>query len=161
MPIIYNRVKASKTLTSLTVYLKKYVSKIYALAYFAGGVCLFLNGNAKLLSYMALPFIVLCYTLVMRKMIGRKRSFSALDIKPLLGHDNNGSCPSNHSAASMIIALSLADIHPILGAVFIALSLLTGTSRIAAGVHYPLDVSLGRLIAIAVKCIHIAARAVI
>ena len=148
--LIYNKVGKSTFLTKLTVLLTKYVSKVYAFVYIAGGIYLFFNDRAKLSAYVAVPFFVLCLTLILREMIGRRRPFAALGVEPRIKHEDNGSFPSNHSASSMIIAISLFNINAVLGIVFVILSVLTGASRIAAGVHYPLDVFAGWFIAVAV-----------
>ncbi|MDZ4992497.1 phosphatase PAP2 family protein [Clostridium perfringens] len=55
----------------------------------------------------------------------------------LYPHKPNSSFPSDHSIASMSIALGLNRYNKVLGTVFILLSILMGVSRVYVGHHYP------------------------
>lgn len=66
----------------------------------------------------------------------------------LYPHKPNSSFPSDHSLASMSIALGLNVYSKILGVVSICLSLLIGFSRVYVGHHYPEHVVISYIIAI-------------
>lgn len=115
-------------------------------AYGAGAVWLLALSPQRLIRFLIIPFLVLCYNSFLRKIIGRKRPFVRFGLEPLLSHEENGSCPSNHAASAMVIALAFWVISPYIALPLAVLALFTGLSRICAGVHYPLDVLLGWLI---------------
>jgi undecaprenyl-diphosphatase len=56
------------------------------------------------------------------------------------------SFPSGHSAASMAVAAMYALTFPSLGIWLLPIAVLVGYSRVALGVHYPLDVIAGQAI---------------
>jgi undecaprenyl-diphosphatase len=58
------------------------------------------------------------------------------------------SFPSGHSAASMAVAAMYALTWPSLGIWLVPVAMLVGYSRVALGVHYPLDVMAGQAIAL-------------
>jgi len=59
------------------------------------------------------------------------------------------SFPSGHAAAAMSLAVSYAIAIPLLTLPLVALAALVGATRVCLGVHYPGDVAVGQLIAIA------------
>ncbi|MCD8089764.1 MAG: phosphatase PAP2 family protein, partial [Clostridiales bacterium] len=92
-----------------------------------------------------------------RSRLGRKRPFQELNIKPLLNHKNSPSCPSNHAACAVVIALAFTQtalyynntLLFILGILFVILAFFTGLSRVVCGIHYPGDIALGYFIGFA------------
>lgn len=70
----------------------------------------------------------------------------------LLIHKDNASFPSNHMMFMTVFALTFLQMgHRVTGWFFLVLALLIGWSRIFLGVHYPVDVAGGALIAIVVS----------
>ena len=49
--------------------------------------------------------------------------------------------------------MAWCSIFPVVGAILIVLAIFTGLSRVMTGVHYPVDVFLGWLIAIVIGCL--------
>lgn len=66
----------------------------------------------------------------------------------LYPHEANSSFPSDHSLASMSIALGLNRYSKILGTIMIILSVLMGISRVYVGHHYPQHVLGSYVIAV-------------
>ena len=69
-----------------------------------------------------------------------------MEIKSLIYHKGGNSFPSNHSTSAMVLAMALGHIFPLFIFCFIILAIITGTLRIMAGVHYPIDVLAGLFI---------------
>jgi undecaprenyl-diphosphatase len=118
----------------------------FFVAYGVGAVWLLFTEPLSTVRFLVIPFAVLCLNTLLRKKIGRVRPFVALGIEPLLGHEQNGSCPSNHAASAVVISLAFWLIEPYIVLAFLLLAFFTGISRVCAGVHYPFDVLLGWLI---------------
>jgi undecaprenyl-diphosphatase len=66
------------------------------------------------------------------------------------------SFPSGHSAAAMSVAVVYALAWPTLAPFLLPLALLVGFSRVRLGVHYPGDVLVGQLVAIATALVVVA-----
>lgn len=130
--------------------LTKLSSKIFFLIYGLGAVELAVFHQGQLLAYLGLPALTLGLVTLLRKLVNRPRPFDALSLKPSVSHESGGSFPSKHSASAMIIALSFLWAHPIGVLPLVTLAFLTGISRVFAGVHYPLDVLAGQLLALIV-----------
>ena len=91
-------------------------------------------------------FILLTFV---RKSINRPRPYETLDIVPLIKKDTAGnSMPSRHVFSMSIIAVTGFFVHPIVGIVLIALSIMLCFVRVIGGVHYPSDVTAGFLSAV-------------
>ena len=110
-------------------------------------------GRAKL---MALDFI---YTLaapigvavviseVLSKIIDRSRPFVASkEIVLLIPHDADGGFPSHHTTVMVAIAVALWFRNHNFGRLLFALAILSGITRVGAGIHYPTDILAGIVI---------------
>ena len=142
---MYNMAKDNKAIGKMAVFVASHTNKIYALVYLIGIVYAFFQ-NSNL-------FITIVYNSVLRKILNRPRPFKELGIESLIEHEDKGSCPSNHAVSAMIIAMAWCSIFPVVGAILIVLAIFTGLSRVMTGVHYPVDVFLGWLIAIVIGCL--------
>jgi membrane-associated phospholipid phosphatase len=118
----------------------------FFVAYGVGAVWLLFTEPLSTVRFLAVPFAALCLNTLLRKKIGRVRPFVALGVEPLLGHEQNGSCPSNHAASAVVISLAFWLIKPYIALALLVLAFFTGVSRVCSGVHYPFDVLLGWLI---------------
>ncbi len=74
--------------------------------------------------------------------------FAAADIEvhAPLGSPGDRSFPSGHTQTAFGAATYLACLHPPSSGVYLALAALVGLSRVALGVHFPLDVAVGAVI---------------
>jgi undecaprenyl-diphosphatase len=63
------------------------------------------------------------------------------------------SFPSGHATAALAVALSYALAAPMLAVPLVGFALIVGWSRVKLGVHYPGDVIMGQLIAVATVAI--------
>ncbi|MDP3947481.1 MAG: phosphatase PAP2 family protein [bacterium] len=86
-------------------------------------------------------------TEVIRFFYDRPRPYEALSFEPLLTN-GSGSFPSGHMALLFAIGTALFFYNRAWGAWFLALSVLTGLARVAAGVHWPSDIAGGAMIGI-------------
>ena len=73
------------------------------------------------------------------------------DIKPCnaTGLDGQASYPSGHAMNGYVVAQILAEVFPQRTQNVLARGILYGDRRVVCGVHYPLDVQQGRMLAIA------------
>lgn len=82
-----------------------------------------------------------------KPLFGRIRPCNVLDgINVLVGCTQSFSFPSNHAVNSMAVAGVIGGIFRPLLLVLVPVGLLVCLSRIAVGVHYPLDVIVGALL---------------
>ena len=63
------------------------------------------------------------------------------------------SFPSGHATAALAVALSYALAAPLLAVPLVGFALIVGWSRVKLGVHYPGDVVMGQLMAVATVAI--------
>lgn len=71
------------------------------------------------------------------------------------------SFPSNHSAGSFALALTILWKRRKVGVVLLIAAFIMAFSRVYIGVHYPFDVTAGALIALIVTCLVIWQRALV
>lgn len=145
---IYNYTCNNKIAEKIGVFIAKYSEALFYAVYFIGGLILLFNNINLLVKYGIIPFFVLLYNTFLRKLLKQPRPFVAENIKSLIPHKANGSCPSNHAASSMIIAFAWWCICPYFTLMLGIVALFTGLSRIMTGVHYPKDVFIGWFIGI-------------
>lgn len=94
---------------------------------------------AGFLSYLVKIFINLIYF--------RSRPFAVHDVNLLIGKLADGSFPSAHAFLSFVMAFTIYLYNKKLGIVLLILAGLVSVSRIFVGVHYPLDVLGGIILA--------------
>lgn len=130
----------------------KLSSKVFFVIYGLGILYLALTLPYMLIYFLGIPGFTLGLVSLLRDRIKRPRPFDTLKVKPSLSHESGGSFPSKHSSSAMIIALSFFLINPSLALLLIGLACITGASRVFTGVHYPMDVLAGQLIAVLTWC---------
>jgi undecaprenyl-diphosphatase len=87
-------------------------------------------------------------TQIIKRSVSRERPSENVKGQTVLEAPDRFSFPSGHSAASMAVAAMYALTYPSLGIWFLPIAVLVGYSRVALGVHYPLDVIAGQAIAL-------------
>ncbi|MDP3999079.1 MAG: phosphatase PAP2 family protein [bacterium] len=88
-------------------------------------------------------------TEIIRYFYYRPRPFIALDFTPLINHDTAAAFPSGHAAVYFALALSVFYlINRTWGWWFLAAALLMGLARVFVGVHWPLDILGGLVVAL-------------
>lgn len=150
---IYNFTVNHKWAKTLGVLMAKYSQKLFVAVYFIGIIFVFRYNFNSLIKFILVPFITLLYNSFLRHKLGKERPFVKENIQPLVEHEASGSCPSNHGASAMIIAIAYVCVNPYVALFLVFLAVLTGLSRVMTGVHYPFDIVLSWIIAIVIGCI--------
>ena len=85
---------------------------------------------------------------IIKRSVSRARPADTFRGTTVIAPPDRFSFPSGHSAASMAVAAMYALTYPSLGIWLLPIAVLVGYSRVALGVHYPLDVVAGQAIAL-------------
>ncbi|MGH7650518.1 MAG: phosphatase PAP2 family protein [Gemmatimonadaceae bacterium] len=101
---------------------------------------------------LALVFSHIAVQLVKRRVNRRRPSLRETSL-PLVAEPDRFSFPSGHACAAMAVCFSYALVFPVLALPLVLIAALVGASRVFLGVHYPGDVVVGQLIAIATAII--------
>lgn len=75
------------------------------------------------------------------------RPFVVEHVTPLVPHAPDNGFPSDHTALTLVVALSVALFSWRWGVLLVALALAVGAARIAVGIHHPVDVLASVVIA--------------
>lgn len=104
----------------------------------------------QVLIYVFIPasgFVILS---LLRKKINAPRPYEEWTIKPLLDRDSPGqSMPSRHVFSATIISMACFHASLSLGIILLVLSAFLGLVRVLGGVHYPKDVVVAYICALA------------
>ncbi len=85
---------------------------------------------------------------IMKRSVSRARPADTFAGTTVIAAPDRFSFPSGHSAAAMAVAAMYALTFPSLGIWLLPIAVMVGYSRVALGVHYPLDVIAGQAIAL-------------
>lgn len=104
--------------------------------------------RASILSILAMLMAQGLINLVLKPSIHRRRPYTKVTAKLLVGQPGPHSWPSAHAGSSMAAAVSLSYFYPAWTVLFLLLALGIAYSRVYVGVHYPVDVLAGMLVGI-------------
>lgn len=103
--------------------------------------------------------IALIVALVLKNSFGHPRPFLLDGTEPLAGQVTTESFPSLHTTLAFSLATTVALHQKRVGALLLVLAGLIGMGRVAANVHYPLDIVggaiLGSLVSLVTEKIHL------
>ena len=97
--------------------------------------------------------IALVVNVIIAQIYYEPRPFATHHIHTLIQHAKDASFPSDHSTGAFAIAIAMWYRYKKIGIPMFILALLTGFSRIWAGLHYPFDVVGSFIVAIVVSYI--------
>ncbi|MFB7641324.1 undecaprenyl-diphosphatase [Peribacillus butanolivorans] len=95
--------------------------------------------------------IALVVNVLIAQIYYEPRPFVTHHIHTLIPHAKDSSFPSDHSTGAFTIAIAMCFRNKKIGIPMFILALLTGFSRIWAGLHYPFDVLGSLMVAIVVS----------
>lgn len=99
-------------------------------------------------SFASLSVIVsMSLAKIIQFFLGRPRPFAVLNFDPLISHAATPALPSGHAAFFFALAFSVFLISKKWGWVYLSAAVLMGVARVVAGVHWPLDIAAGFLVA--------------
>ena len=104
--------------------------------------------NMILAKAVIVPFDSFVLLTVFRYFINAKRPYEVFGIPPVIPKDTRGkSFPSRHVFSVFIIAMTFLATAPVwqIGILFLVIGVLLAVVRVAAGVHFPMDVIAGAL----------------
>lgn len=150
---IFNFTNNNKTAKALGIFIAEYSQKFFIAIYVIGIFLVYTSNFNSVIKFVVIPFITLLYNSFLRYKLNMPRPFVKEGITSLTDHEASGSCPSNHGASAMIIAIAYFAVNPYIAAALIVLAVITGISRIMVGVHYPFDIVLSWIIALVIGSI--------
>jgi undecaprenyl-diphosphatase len=116
-------------------------------------VCLvpLLTDALSIAGRLPLEMLVVSHLVIqaLKRTIGRARPSYWHVGAALVEAPDRFSFPSGHAASAMSVAFGFAHAFPDFAAPLVMLAVLVGLSRVVVGVHYPSDVLVGQLIAVA------------
>lgn len=100
--------------------------------------------SRNLLGALVAPAVALGVSNLLRRLIDRPRPYTVYSIRPLIFKSTQGrSFPSNHTTSAFVLAITAFRLSAGVGVVMLILAILTGLSRLSAGLHWPTDVLFG------------------
>ena len=125
---------------------------IFAMAFVIIAWTIFNKNNRRADTVIILEIILAAFFSYLTKIVinliyFRPRPFSAHDVSLLISRISDGSFPSAHTFLSFAMAFGIYLYNKKLGIVLLISAALVSISRIYVGVHYPLDILGGMVLA--------------
>lgn len=92
-----------------------------------------------------IPWFDFLIVTIIRKNVNSRRPFEVCGYEPITPHSGGKSFPSRHASSSVIIAMAVFYINPVLGIITALIGTAVCISRVITGVHYIHDVVYGAL----------------
>lgn len=130
----------------LVIFAAKYLIWLVALAVLA--YCFALPARHRLtFALMALGALPLAWLIArfFGLLFSHPQPFAVEGTEPLIPHAVDNSFPSDHTALGFALASSVAFANRWLGLLLAIAALLVGLARVAAALHYPVDIAAGAL----------------
>ena len=128
----------------MTVVMPIVYLTLLATTYFQEGL------EKQVLIYVFVPATGFVILSLLRKKINAPRPYEKWTINPLLDRDSPGrSMPSRHVFSATIISMACFHASLSLGVILLVLSAFLGVVRVLGGVHYPKDVVVAYICALA------------
>ncbi len=143
---LYNFTMKHKIAYSIVEFIVRASSCVFFILFGICSVGLAFLRDERFFKFVFVVCFGIAFNMILRKIIGRTRPFDEFKIESVVWHKSGGSFPSNHSASAMIIAMAFFYLNEIFGAIVFLLAVVTGVSRVFAGLHYPSDVICGFLV---------------
>lgn len=114
-------------------------------------VPILLGGTVAHAAKEGLAILVISHLIVqlIKRSVGRPRPSRNTITQTFVIEPDRFSFPSGHAAAAMAVAIAYAAAFPAVAIPVVLLAMIVGVSRVCLGVHYPGDVFMGQLIALA------------
>ena len=148
---LHGLVDLSSLLNWLFIFFAQYLGYFLIIGFL---VILFLEKDWRQRLYYS-SFAVLSVVLsrgilteTIRFFFDRSRPFVVLNFEPLVSHAVTPALPSGHAAFYFALALAVLLINKKWGLIYLGFASLMGIARVIVGVHWPLDILAGALVAI-------------
>ena len=129
-------------MNELIILTAKYVFLVSIIVWF-GYLFTLEKGNKRTFLLRTLAAAALAYGLA--KLAGQfyfdARPFVSDHITPRLLHANDNGFPSDHTLITSLLGFVILTKHRTLGVIVLLVALAVGASRVAAGIHHPLDIA--------------------
>ena len=113
-------------------------------------VILFLDKRNREVFWHALLVLLVTFVVItlLKELFNIPRPYEISQTEPLAGLTQFPSFPSGHTATAFAVSTIVALHRKRLGIFFLMLSTLIAVGRVAANVHYPIDVAFGMLVGV-------------
>lgn len=134
-------------MTAFIIFAAKYLVVLIGLG--AAASLLFAAERRKLL-YTLLLALPIGYALarLLGIFVSHEQPFAAEGFEPIIPHAINNSFPSDHMLMAGIFASVAFLNNRLFGLLCWSLALLVGAARVAAGLHYPVDIAASIVLAV-------------
>lgn len=141
------RIKALDIFKKLSTVLT-YAVYVYILA------MLIISKDIRIIKAVIVPAAIFFITTAVRSGINAPRPYEKYPMKSILHKSTKGnSCPSRHTACAFAIAFACLFYSLPMGMAMLILAVLIAVLRLIMGVHFPLDVLFGAVLAAVISLI--------
>lgn len=144
---IYNLSGQNPILDQLMIFVTEYLIYIlFIIAFLVSWKGKVWDRKAFLIIILSFPIAIILIKII-HIFIFEPRPWITYNLTPLASYHSDASFPSRHATISAVVAFSYLYFGSKWAALFLLIMLLIGISRIYVGVHYPLDVIGGFIVA--------------